>query len=246
MLNDTTIILGTKVNVASIQSIKLWLMGCVKNQRVGYVCAANVHMLMEAKEDKNYQQVINNAALVVSDGRPLYWIQKRRGHNNAEQIRGTSLMLTVCKLAADNQLTIGLYGSTPNVMTKLQENLLTHYPNLKIGCAISPPFSNTTNQQTQQDLEQITQSNINFLFVALGCPKQEKWMAKHQNSLKCMQFGVGAAFDFISGTRNQAPRWMQKVGLEWVFRLLCQPKRLFKRYALYNPKFIYYYLVKKS
>ncbi|MBU0970232.1 MAG: WecB/TagA/CpsF family glycosyltransferase, partial [Proteobacteria bacterium] len=115
------------------------------------------------------------------------------------------------------------------------------YPGLHIACAISPPFRELTPQEDEEYTKQINKSGARILFVSLGCPKQERWMADHKDRLSCVMLGVGAAFDFLSGKKKHAPRWMQKVGLEWIFRLACEPRRLWKRYFKHNPRFIWYF-----
>ena len=139
-------------------------------------------------------------------------------------------------------LNIGFYGgSSDSILELVQSNLLKHYPEIKITYAYSPPFRALTEQEDKSVVQQINDTNVDVLFVGIGCPKQENWMAEHKEQLHCVMLGVGAAFDFIAGNKKHAPRWIQKIGLEWLFRLLSEPKRLWKRYLIQNPRFIWYF-----
>lgn len=207
-----------------------------------YVCVANVHMCMEVFENKNYEKVVNGADLVVADGKPIALAQRLLGHKNAEQVRGEDLVLNLCAQAERDEAVIGFYGATQSILEQLKCRLLHRFPKLKIGCIIAPPFRQTTEEEDTQYLSEIANADVNILFVGIGCPKQERWMAEHQNQLSCIMLGVGAAFDFISGNKRNAPKWMTNLGLEWLFRLLSEPRRLWKRYLKHNPRFVIYFL----
>jgi len=213
------------------------------NQNIGsYVCVSNVHMCMEVFDSADFESVVNNADLVIPDGRPLSWAQKLLGHKNAEQVRGQDIMNAICEQSGTKKLNIGLYGgSSDELLKQVITELKTSYPDINITFSYSPPFRPLTDEEDSDIVKQINDADVNVLFVGIGCPKQERWMAEHKEQLNCVMLGVGAAYDFIAGSKKHAPRWMQRVGLEWLFRLLSEPKRLWKRYLQQNPRFIYYF-----
>jgi len=196
-------------------------------------------MCMETFDDPVFRLKVNQADLVVPDGRPLVWSLQMLGCSQARQARGPSLFLDLCAKAAAQGMPIGLFGGTPESLYDLQIYLRHEFPGLRIACAISPPFRSLTVAEDEACIRQITESGARILFVGIGCPKQENWMAAHKGKLSCVMIGVGAAFDFFSGRRKQAPRWMQQAGLEWLFRLANDPRRLWKRYLRHNPRFVW-------
>ncbi len=216
------------------------------NRKPGYVCVANVHMCMEAFDNPGYQKIIDNAAMTVPDGRPLVWTQKLLGHRNAGQVRGSDLMLNVCREAEKKKMPVGLCGGSVTALRGFQKFLGDRYPNLDIACAISPPFRKLTENEDETYVRQINESGVRILFVGLGCPKQEYWMAEHKDKVNCVMIGIGAAFDFFGGTQKEAPGVMQKTGTEWIFRFMSEPWRLWKRYLKHNPRFVYYFLKQLS
>lgn len=205
----------------------------------GYVCAANVHMVMEAYDDPELRQVIDRAALVTPDGMPLVWALRLLGTPHASRVYGPDLMLVTCKAAEAEGIPVGLYGGTPESLDAVVSFLRLRFPHLKIVCRIAPPFRPLTREEDAAVTEKIEGSGVRILLVGIGCPKQEKWMARHAGQIPAVMLGVGAAFDFYSGRVRQAPVWMRKAGLEWFFRLLMEPRRLWKRYARHNPRFIW-------
>ena len=207
-----------------------------------YICVSNVHMCMESFDNKGFCKIVNEADLVVPDGKPLVWAQKLLGEKKAGQVRGSNLVLSVCKTAEKAKIPIGLYGGTEQSLSGFILFLKAAYPDLCIPFADSPPFRALTPKEDKDYIKTINASGIRILFVGIGCPKQEKWMAGHKDKLHCVMIGVGAAFDFFSGQKKHAPRWMQQVGMEWMFRLASDPKRLWKRYLKHNPRFVFYFL----
>jgi N-acetylglucosaminyldiphosphoundecaprenol N-acetyl-beta-D-mannosaminyltransferase len=232
-------ILGTRVNhVTYLDATKL-VTGWAEKGLYKTVCAANVHMVMEGYDNPEVQQAVNQADLVTPDGVPLVWTLRALGATRATRVYGPTLMLYVCQEARNLNLPIGLYGSSPEVLTKLEQNLLKQIPGLNIAYRYSPPFRALTAQEDEEVITAIRSSGARILFVGLGCPKQELWMQKHRGQLKTVMLGVGAAFDFHAGTVRQAPALIQNAGLEWLFRLLMEPKRLWRRYVKHNPRFVY-------
>ena len=205
--------------------------------RSGYVCAANVHMVMETHDDPSFNQVVNAADLVTPDGMPLVWALRMMGVEHATRVYGPDLTLHVCAAAAKNNMPIGLYGGTEESLVDFERFLQERYPGIQIACKIAPPFRPLTPEEDAKYTEMINASGVKVLFVGIGCPKQEKWMAEHKSTIQAMMLGVGAAFDFHTGRVKQAPGWMQKIGMEWFFRLLMEPQRLWKRYFKHNPRF---------
>jgi N-acetylglucosaminyldiphosphoundecaprenol N-acetyl-beta-D-mannosaminyltransferase len=203
-----------------------------------YVCVANVHLVMEAHDDVRLRGVVNEADLVTPDGMPLVWILRLKGHALPDRVYGPTLMMHILRAAAENGISVGLYGSTPEVLERLAKRLAAQHPSLTLGFRESPPFHDLTPTEDAVVCGRIEASNIRLLFVGLGCPRQEKWMAAHKGRIQAVMVGVGAAFDFLAGTKRQAPRWMQSLGLEWLFRLATEPLRLWRRYLYNNPRFV--------
>jgi N-acetylglucosaminyldiphosphoundecaprenol N-acetyl-beta-D-mannosaminyltransferase len=237
-MEDSEQILGAQVHRTSYTEacdrIQTWTIA----QKSCYVIAANVHVVMTAYWNSSYRQVVNNAALVTPDGMPLVLALRWLGHPQATRVYGPDLMLSCCQRAAQEQVPIYLYGGTDLMLQKLQQNLRSQFPHLIIAGAHAPPFRELTPAEESQDIEHINTSGAKVVFVALGCPKQELWMARQQGQLQAVMIGVGAAFAFHSGEVNQAPRWMMAAGLEWLYRFAVEPKRLWKRYLINNPAFI--------
>jgi len=234
-------VLGLRVAVTTLQKATTDVIGLAYKKEGAYICAANVHMCMEAYRDKGFQHIVNNASLTVPDGRPLTWWMRSLGIDNIEQVRGPDLFLSVCNKACQTGIPIAFYGGETETLNKLKMYLLNNYNDIKIACAISPPFRELTENEEASHIDQLRESGAQILFVGLGCPKQEKWMAKVKKDLAMVMLGVGAAFDFYAGNKSIAPRWMSRSGLEWLYRLLCEPRRLWKRYLYTNPHFMYLY-----
>ena len=202
------------------------------------VCAANVHMVMEAHDDANYRRAVESADLITSDGVPLVWALRWLGWSKATRVYGPELTLHLLRRAAEDGIPIGLFGSTPETLTRLRQNIRVQFPGIAIAFWESPPFRSPSHEEELETLARIRNSGARLLFVGLGCPKQEYWMAAHKRGLPAVTLGVGAAFDFIAGTKKQAPLWMRSAGLEWMFRFATEPRRLWRRYTRHNPRFI--------
>lgn len=235
----TITILGQRISptsyVLATQQVLMW----AHNGASCSVCVANVHMLMEAYDDPSFQQIIDQADLITPDGMPLVWLMRLKGETAQERVYGPTLMLSVLERAEKEGLSVGFLGSSPNVLAELIEKLHQRFPALRIGYAFSPPFRPISTTEDQQLIEQIVKSGVCILFIGLGCPKQEKWMAGHKGKIPAVMLGVGAAFDFHAGLKSQAPPFLQRLGLEWFFRLIHEPKRLWRRYLYHNPRFIF-------
>lgn len=206
-----------------------------------YVCVANVHMVMEAWDDPGYQALVNRADLVTPDGMPLAWVLKRKGFPLKDRVYGPTLMQHVLIEADRHRIPVGFLGGQPEVLYLLIAKLRERFPVLPIAFYESPPFRPLSADEDRELVKRIHNSGTKILFVGLGCPKQERWMAAHANGtehpVQAVMLGVGAAFDFHAGTLRQAPPWMQRIGMEWLFRLMMEPRRLWKRYFKHNPRF---------
>ena len=235
-------ILNMHVDVTSYPEATERVVNWANQDTSRYVCAANVHMVMESHDDPAFNKIVNGADMVTPDGVPLVWALKLMGVAQASRVYGPDLTLHVCRMAAERSIPIGLYGGTESSLEDFDNFLTKTYPGIQISCKIAPPFRPLTQEEDQRYIRQIQESGVKILFVGIGCPKQEKWMAEHKDSINAVMLGVGAAFDFHTGRVRQAPSWMQKNGLEWLFRLLMEPKRLWKRYAKHNPRFVFLFL----
>ncbi|MBW4521210.1 MAG: WecB/TagA/CpsF family glycosyltransferase [Scytolyngbya sp. HA4215-MV1] len=203
-----------------------------------YIVAANVHVVMMAHWQPAFGKILQNAVLVTPDGMPLVWALQLLGQPQQTRVYGPDLMLAWCDRAAALGLPIYLYGGTEAMLAKLIANLEQQFPGLKIAGCHAPPFRPLTPEEEAMDRERIHASGASVVFVGLGCPKQEEWMARQQGQLQAVMIGVGAAFSFHSGVVSQAPRWMMRWGLEWLYRLATEPRRLWQRYLVNNPMFV--------
>lgn len=203
-----------------------------------YVCVSNVHMTMETYDSLDYRVVVNGADLVTPDGMPVVWALRLLGVRTASQVRGPTLTRYLMQRAAEQGVPVGFLGGTSEVLARLAAVCREQFPRLDLAYSYAPPFRPLTDAEDQQVVDDIARSGARVVFVGLGCPKQEKWMASHRGRIPAVMLGVGAAFDFIAGVKPEAPRWMQRFGLEWVYRLASEPRRLWRRYAYHNPRFV--------
>ncbi|HUS89621.1 MAG TPA: WecB/TagA/CpsF family glycosyltransferase [Desulfosporosinus sp.] len=231
-------ILGMRVDGTTYEETTNRIMTWVVSSDYRYVCAANVHMIMAAYDSKDFRKIVNKADMVTPDGMPLVLLLRILGLKNQPRVYGPTLMKHICEASARIAVSVGFYGSTPETLKDLVQNLTDCIPNLDVGYNYSPPFRPLTPEEDETIVREINASKIKILFVGLGCPKQERWMAAHRDRVKTVMVGVGAGFDFYAGTVKQAPRWMMLAGLEWLFRLCMEPKRLWRRYLYNNPRFV--------
>jgi len=201
-----------------------------------YFC--NVHMLMLAQEDPALAIAMENADVVFADGVPVAWLQGRLSGKDAVVIRGYEMMLAICQRAAMHGEKVGFIGSTQDIMNGLVSKLGDEFDGLSVAFQYCPPFMEGELTSTEAELEEIKDSGIKWLFVGLGCPKQEKWIARYRSDLDCNILGVGAAFDWLSGKVSMPPKWMERFALAWLYRLLSNPAKMWHRYFIYNTKFI--------
>lgn len=226
------------VNIAAIDM--QWLVNFLKDniRKLGgdYICVSNVHTTVTAYEDPEYLKVQNGGIMAIPDGGPLSSVGQRRGYRNMKRTTGPSLMGEVFSIPGYRHY---FYGSTQETLDKLKNELVKKYPSIQIAGMYSPPFRPMTNDEDKVIVAQINETKPDFVWIGLGAPKQEKWMAEHQGRVNGLMIGVGAGFDYYAGNIERAPEWMQKNNLEWFFRLIQDPKRLFSRYFHTNIKFIW-------
>ena len=204
-----------------------------------YICVSNVHTTVTAYEDVEYRKVQNGGIMAIPDGGPLSSIGKKRGCEEMERTTGPSYMEEIFKISVSKGYRHFFYGSTDETLEKLYSVLEKTYPGIQIAGMYSPPFRPMTAEEDKAIVERINETKPDFVWIGLGAPKQEKWMAAHQGMVNGLMIGVGAGFDYHAGNIERAPEWMQKSNLEWVYRLLQDPKRLFGRYWHTNTKFIW-------
>jgi len=214
------------------------------DHRSSYVCFANVHMTIEAYKSPSFREQLNNASLVVTDGKPLAVACHALYRKKQERIAGMDFMPAILERANIEGSTIFLYGSKPDVLEALKKKISGQYPSITIGGAISPPFRPLQPEEEQEHIRQINESGAQLVFVSLGCPKQEKWMASMKGRINAVMIGVGGALPVMVGMQKRAPAWLQNLGLEWLFRLMQEPRRLFRRYVITNSFFIYLFFKK--
>ncbi|MCY7408219.1 MAG: WecB/TagA/CpsF family glycosyltransferase [Alkalinema sp. CAN_BIN05] len=231
-------ILKSSVDCTTYKSVCDRLVELTTAKQSGYVIAANVHVVMTAFWNRDYRSVVNGATIVTPDGMPIVFGLRLLGHLDQTRVYGPDLMLAWCDRASGLGLPIYLYGSSWETLRKLQDKLSNNFPGLQIAGSYSPPFRTLTSEETQQDCDRINASRAAVVFVALGCPKQEFWMAQNQSKIQAVTIGVGAAFRFHTGEVSQAPKWMMRCSLEWLYRLIMEPRRLWKRYVINNPAFV--------
>jgi N-acetylglucosaminyldiphosphoundecaprenol N-acetyl-beta-D-mannosaminyltransferase len=231
-------VIGTAVDVVgwlvALQRVCAWAQR--KDSR--YVCFCNVHALVTARWDTLLSSALGQSDMVAPDGAPVAWVLRRLGHGAQRRIYGPDFFWAYCAAAAVDGESIFLLGSSANTLARLQERLHQVFPGLRIAGAISPPFRALTEEEDRAIVEAINGSGAGTVWVSLGCPKQEIWMAAHHGAVRAVMLGVGAAFDFHAGTVRQAPRWMRESGLEWMHRLFTEPRRLWRRYLVTNTMFL--------
>ena len=200
----------------------------------------------EKPENADYKQVLNEAAFVFPDGKPIAFLQQKKGLIGAERVAGPDFMEHMFRDTQDGKISHFFYGSSQETLYALKDNLLRKYPGLNIKGMYSPPFRELSAEEDQADVDMLNNSGADIIWIGLGAPKQEKWMNAHEGKVSGVMMGVGAGFDFHAGTIKRAPKWIQKIGFEWLYRLFQDPGRLFKRYFVTNIKFMWYLLFRKN
>lgn len=237
------IILGVKISAIDMNDALSLVEEAISKRQKKYICVCPVSTIMECKRDKRVLTSVNCADLATPDGMAVVWIGRMLGHKNIKRVYGPELMQAICGVSAKNGYKNYLYGSSSDVLAKLRGELDKQYSGIIISGSFSPPFRQLTQEEDEGIVEDINRSNPDIVWVGLGSPKQDLWMYEHRDRINAsVMIGVGAAFDFLSGVKPQAPRWMRDNGLEWLFRLITEPKRLWHRYLVDYPYFLYYLL----
>ncbi len=204
-----------------------------------YICVTSVHGVIMAQDDPELAKIFNAADIVTPDGMPIVWALRSFGSRDQQRVYGPTLMLDLCRSAAENGHRIFFYGGREEALPQLVSRLRTQFPGLVVAGSYSPPFRTLTETENSEVCETITRSDADIVFVGISTPKQERWMYDHRYCFPGVTLiGVGAAFDFHAGRIRQAPAWMRRNGLEWLFRLAMEPARLWKRYLLVTPRFL--------
>jgi N-acetylglucosaminyldiphosphoundecaprenol N-acetyl-beta-D-mannosaminyltransferase len=237
-------VLGTWVHAVdparTLEIVAQW----IADRHRSYVCLANVHGVMEALRDPQLRRIYN-AGLTVPDGMPLVWIGRSVGARVA-RVYGPDLLLAICAAAVRRGWSCYFYGGADGVADRLRAALSARYPGLAVAGVSTPPFYAADADAPASDVDAINAAKPDVVFVGLGCPKQERWMALHRAAIDApVLVGVGAAFDFHAGLVRQAPIWMRSAGLEWLFRLIQEPRRLWRRYVFYNPMFVFHVVLQR-
>lgn len=238
---ESRYILQMRVDATTYDDAVQRVIGWAVRRESRSVCCANVHSVMESFDSADFRRCMNSADLVTSDGMPLVWGLRRLGVSSATRVYGPDLVPALLRAADREGLRVGFYGGTPDTLRALTRLTECQFPGLT-GYEFSPPFRELTAEEDEAIVERINRSGVQILFVGLGCPKQEKWMAEHKHRVRAVMLGVGAAFDFLAGMKMQAPDWLQSAGLEWLFRLAVEPQRLWRRYLKHNPRFVAHFM----
>ena len=233
-------ILKTDINVTNMEDTISYITENLNSLKGDYICVSNVHTTVMSYRDPEYRKIQNSGAMALPDGQPLSIVSRMKGHHDARRVPGPDLMPAILKLSEETGYTHYFYGSTEHTLAELKKAILKAYPKLKIAGMYAPPFRELTKEEDEQIVAEINETKPDFVWVALGAPKQEIWMYQHKGRVNGLMLGVGAAFDFIAGTVKRAPMWMQKLCLEWVYRIMQDPKRMIPRYLSTNFAFLYH------
>ena len=231
-------VVGVPIDLLDRAGVSRQLVAWAQAHQSRYMCFVNVHSAVHATLDERHRLVLLRADLAAPDGAPIAWTLRMKGHRSQQRVDGPGMMWRLCADAAAVGVRVGLYGSTPETLDALRAELATAFPKLVISYAHSPPFRALTAAEDQQVCDAVAAAAVGLLFVGLGCPKQEYWMAQHRGRIPAVMLGVGAAFEFHAGTVSRAPHWMREHGLEWLHRLASQPRRLWRRYLFSNSLFL--------
>lgn len=238
--DDSVSILGVKVHATSMDRALARVESALENGEKGYVCVTGVQGVMEAQSDSNLKRIINGALLTIPDGRPTVWVGWLRGFFQMRQVTGPCMMLRLCAISEEKRYTHFFYGGNDGVAQQLKDSLIARFPNMKVVGTYTPPFRPLSAEEETDLARMVAEAKPDFLWVGLSTPKQERFMDQYVSKLDAkIMFGVGAAFDIHTGRIKDAPYWMKVTGVQWMHRIYQDPKRLWKRYLVNNPKFVY-------
>ncbi len=237
---ERTNVLGVGISAINIPMALEVLDAWIKQKHHTYVCITGVHGVMESQTDPELRRIHNQAGLVTPDGMPMVWMSHLAGHKHVDRVYGPDLMLAVCEVSAKRGYRHFFYGGNEGVPELLRDKLQQKFSGLQVVGTFSPPFRSLTPEEDAAIVAQINAAQPDIVWVGLSTPKQERWMAAHLGKVQApVMVGVGAAFDFHAGLKPQAPRWIQRSGMEWFFRMVSEPRRLARRYLQNNPRFVF-------
>lgn len=231
-------VLGVPIDILTPGEAVQRILGWAQQRQTRVVCICNVHSVVTARQRSSFMAVLAGADMATPDGAPIAWMLRRLGAPGQQRVSGPDLMLDFCDAASAAGEPIFLFGSTEQTLTRLRARLQERYPKLSIAGTLSPPFRPLSPEEDEEVVRTINESGASSLWVSLGCPKQEEWMAAHRGRIRAVMVGVGAAFDFHAGSVARAPAWMRNNGLEWLHRLAVEPQRLWRRYLVTNALFL--------
>lgn len=237
-MQKTCNIMGVNIAVTNMDKTVASIRENLEAWRGEYICVSNVHTTVTAYGDASYRDIQNGAVMALPDGGPLSSFSRSQGYPEAERVTGPDLMRELLTQSGERKWRHYFYGSTPETLELLREKVEQRYPGAQIAGMMSPPFRELSPEEDAEIVRQINEANPDFVWVGLGAPKQERWMAAHRGRVHALMIGVGAAFDYEAGNIQRAPMWMQKHNLEWLYRLMQDPKRLLKRYFSTNVRFL--------
>lgn len=237
-------IMGVNIAAVNMEWLLRFTRKNIRQLSGDYMCVSNVHTVITASEDQIYRNIQNSGIMAIPDGGPLSSVGRKRGYREMGRIPGPSYMEEIFKISGKMGYRHFFYGSTEETLAKLKQGLERDYPGIKVAGMYSPPFRPMTKEENARIIEKINDAKVDFVWVGLGAPKQERWMADHQGKVKGFMVGVGAGFDYFAGNIKRAPEWMQRNNMEWFYRLMQEPGRLFGRYWRTNTKFLWDIYVK--
>jgi N-acetylglucosaminyldiphosphoundecaprenol N-acetyl-beta-D-mannosaminyltransferase len=233
-------LLGVGISIVNVPDVVRRILDAIANAQKGYICVTGVHGVIESRDDADLQKILNNAFLCVPDGMPTVWMGRLRGHRSISRVYGPDLMLALVEATQNLNVKHFFYGGSPGVAEELQQTLKNRFPGLQIAGTYCPPFRPLDQNEVLDLQKTVASARPDIFWVGLSTPKQERFMAEFLPLLDTsIMIGVGAAFDFHTGRVRQAPRWIRQNGLEWLFRLIQEPKRLWRRYISIVPRFLW-------
>jgi N-acetylglucosaminyldiphosphoundecaprenol N-acetyl-beta-D-mannosaminyltransferase len=232
-------VIGSSVTALPFDAQMKVIVGWAAQRLNKMVCVANAHMLMEAHWNPEFADVLENADIVTSDGMPIVWMMKLLGVRSQERVAGMDILMELCRLSTQQNLKVYFLGCQQSVLDQMKARLEIDFPKLAVAGMEPLPFRPMTREEEDDVLARIQTSGANLVFVSLGCPKQEKWMAQHRSRVNAVMVGLGGAFPVYAGIKKWAPRWVREAGLEWAYRLMQEPRRLAKRYGETNQAFLW-------
>lgn len=231
-------ILKTRINVTNMQDTLAYINAHIEELRGKYICVSNVHTTVMSYENERYREIQNNAAMALPDGAPLSNYSRKKGYKDARRVTGPDLMVELFRISPQRGYRHFFYGATQETLDSMRTVIERDYPGMLIAGMYSPPFRKMTEEEDAEAVKLINEAKPDFIWIGLGAPKQEEWMYEHRDRVNGVMIGVGAGFDYLAGYIKRAPMWMQKISMEWFYRLLQDPSRLWKRYVTTNMKFI--------